>query len=380
MLTAAGAGFTRWLTEPVPRGRVAAFRTLVYAFVAADLLVFTPWVRSHATTPGDLYQPLWIGRLLPLPTPTPWMVNAIYVALLLLAGAAATGRAPRLLGWPIFVLYFEWMIIAMSYGKVDHDRFAFLVALAVLPTAGRARHGDITRTEAGGWALRVTQIAVVCTYFLAAWAKVRFGGWEWATGSVLARAIMRRGTELADLIAPLPGALIGAQIGILAFELASPLIFVLRGRWRYLAVAYFYSFHVMTIAMITISFAPHLVAMTAFLPLERIRPIVWLTSAARRRVHAGVGAPVAGGLIGDGPSDGGRSDRGRGDGGRSDDRIRGGVSDDSHLAALATGQGAGGGAAGHPVAMPGDPAVDRPGDGQDGAPAQDPSDRPPRPG
>jgi hypothetical protein len=46
----------------------------------------------------------------------------------------ATGRAPRLLGWTIFVLYFEWMIIAMSYGKVDHDRFAFLVALAVLPT------------------------------------------------------------------------------------------------------------------------------------------------------------------------------------------------------------------------------------------------------
>jgi hypothetical protein len=279
--------------------------------------------------------------------------------LLLLAGAAASGRAPRLLGWAVFALYFEWMIIAMSYGKVDHDRFAFLVALAVLPTAGRARHGDATRTEAAGWALRVTQIAVVCTYFLAAWAKVRFGGWEWATGSVLARAILRRGTELADLIAPLPGALIAGQIGILAFELASPLIFVLRGRWRYLAVGYFYSFHIMTYAMITISFAPHLVAMTAFLPLERVRPIAWLQSAVRGRVDpASVAPPVAAG----GGAGAGGADL---------------IGDDLHLAALDAGQGAGRGAARHAVAIPGDPAVHGPGDGEHGTPAEGPTDHPP---
>ena len=355
---------TRWLTDPVPRGRVAAFRTLVYSFVAADLLLFTPWVRPHASIPGDLYQPLWIGRMLPLPTPTPWLVNVIFATLLVLAGAAASGRAPRLLGWAVFALYFEWMIIAMSYGKVDHDRFAFLVALAVLPTAGRARHGDDTRSEAAGWALRVTQIAVVCTYFLAAWAKVRFGGWEWATGSVLARAILRRGTELGDFIAPLPGALIAAQVSILAFELASPLIFVLRGRWRYLAVAYFYSFHVMTYAMITISFAPHLVAMTAFLPLERVRPIVWLMSAVRGRVDSGVGAAVRAGAAGAGA------------GGAGADL----VGDDLHVAALGVGQGAGGGAARHAVAIAGDPAVDGPRDGEHGTPAEDPTDHPPSSG
>jgi hypothetical protein len=173
------------------------------------------------------------------------------------------------------------MIIAMSYGKVDHDRFAFLVALAALPTAGRARHGDATRTEAGGWALRVTQIAVVCTYFLAAWAKLRFGGLGWMTGSVLARAIIRRGTDLADVIAQVPHLLMVAQIGIVAFELLSPLVFVLRGRWRLAAVGFFYSFHLVTIATITISFAPHLVAMTSFLPLERLRPVARLQRAVR---------------------------------------------------------------------------------------------------
>lgn len=264
-----------WLTEPVPRGRVAAFRTLIYLFVAADLVIFTPWVRNHASTPGDLYQPLLVGRLLPLPVPTPLLVHAIFWILLAASLAASTGRAPRLLGWTVFALYFEWMIIAMSYGKVDHDRFGLLVALAALPTAGRARHGDQTRTEAGGWAMRVTQIAVVCTYFLAAWAKLRFGGLDWVTSSVLARAIVRRGTDFADLIAGVPYLLILAQVGIIAFELASPAIFVLRPRWRNWAVAFFYSFHAITFATITISFAPHLAAITSFLALEKMRPIAW---------------------------------------------------------------------------------------------------------
>jgi hypothetical protein len=280
---------TKWLTEPVPRGRIAAFRTLIYLFVAADLVIFTPWVRNHASTPGDLYQPLLIGRLLPLPVPTPLLVHAIFWLLIVLALAAATGRAPRLLGWTVFALYFEWMIIAMSYGKVDHDRVGLLVALAALPTAGRARHGDPERTEAGGWALRVTQIAVVCTYFLAAWAKLRFGGIDWVTSSVLARAIVRRGTDFADLIAGVPYLLILAQLGIIMFELTSPAIFFLRPRWRNWAVAFFYSFHAVTFATITISFAPHLAAITSFLALEKVRPVVWARGfIARRRGHVEV--------------------------------------------------------------------------------------------
>ncbi|MDG4791701.1 MFS transporter permease [Micromonospora sp. WMMD1102] len=291
-----------WLTEPVPRGRVAAFRTLVYLFVVADLLFFTPWVRDKANIPGELYQPLFVGRLLPLPTPTPLLVTVLFWALLLLSLAAATGRAPRLLGWAVFALYFEWMVVAMSYGKVDHDRFGFLVALAVLPTVGRARHGDPTRSEAAGWALRVTQIAVVCTYFLAAWAKLRFGGPEWMTGSVLARAIIRRGTELADLIAQVPYLLIAAQIGIVAFELLSPLVFVVPARWRSAVVAFFYSFHLVTIATITISFAPHLVAMTSFLPLERLRPLARLRRLTRQAGGTGGGVQEAAGPVPTEPS------------------------------------------------------------------------------
>lgn len=267
---------TRWLTEPVPLGRLAAFRTLVYLFVIADLVVFTPWVRAHADVPGELYRPLLIGRLLPLPTPAPALVWGVFAGLLVSAAVAATGRLPRLAGTVVALLYLEWMIIAFSYGKVDHDRFGLLVALAVLATVGRARHGDPTRSQAAGWALRSVQLAVVATYFLAAWAKLRWGGLDWLTSATLTWAIIRRGTFFGEALLALPWLLIVAQIGIMAFELFSPLVFVLRERWRYLAVAGFYGFHAVTFAMITISFMPHLVAMASFLPLERVRPVHWL--------------------------------------------------------------------------------------------------------
>ncbi len=270
----------KWLFAPVPLGRLAAFRTVVYVFVVLDLVIFTPWVRSHANTPGDLYEPLLIGRVLHLPTPNHLLVWAVFWALIVLSAAAAFGRAPRILGWAVFALYFEWMVIAMSYGKVDHDRVGLLVALAVLPTIGRARFGDKTLSDSAGWALRVTQIAVVCTYFLAAWAKLRFGGLDWVQSAVLAQAIIRRGTWLADEIAVIPGLLIVAQVGIMLFEMFSPLIFAVPQRWRWVGIVFFYSFHLVTFSMITISFAPHLVAMTSFLPLERVRPIEW----ARRRL------------------------------------------------------------------------------------------------
>lgn len=283
------ARFNRWLTEPVPKGRVAAFRTLIYLFVAADLVWFTPWVRSHAAIPGVFYQPLWIGRLLHLPTPTSLLVNSIFWLLLALSLAAATGRAPRVLGWAVFALYFEWMIIAMSYGKVDHDRFGILVALAVLPTAGVARHGDRTPTERGGWALRATQLAVIATYFLSSWAKLRFGGLGWLTGATLERALIRRGTPLTNLLTATRWPLVAAQIGIVVFELTSPIVFLVKQRYRYWIIAYFYLFHLMVMLTITISFAPHQAAMTSFLPLERIRPVVWVRRLFGR--EPGTGPP-----------------------------------------------------------------------------------------
>ncbi|WP_104525945.1 HTTM domain-containing protein [Blastococcus atacamensis] len=277
----------RWFFRPVPLARIAVFRVIAYLFIPIDVFLTTAWVRAHASVPVEWYQPLLVGRLLHLPTPTQTVVVVVQWALVLAALAAATGRAPRILGAAVFLLYGEWMVIAMSYGKVDHDRIAFLVALAVLPTIGRARLRDRRSSEAAGWAMAAVLITVMLTYFLAAWAKIRFGGWDWPTGSTLTRAVLRRGTPLSDWTLELPWLLSTAQWAMLALEFLAPLMLLVRSdRARIGLVLFLLGFHVMVFAGVTIIFLPHCVAILSILPWERL--------AARLRRTDAPAATVAG--------------------------------------------------------------------------------------
>lgn len=264
---------SNWLLRPVAAARAAWLRTLVYLFVPVDVLVTTPWVARHDTAPRSLYRPLLLDRLLRLPAPTTLLVHLIEALLLVTALVAATGRAPRLLGSAVAVLYLEWMLIAMSWGKVDHDRFAFLVVLCVLPTAGRARHTDRTPNQAAGFAVRVTGLAVVATYLLSLVAKARFGGGlpNWLDSAVFVRAVLRRGTVLGTPLLQHVWVLHAGQYALVLLEFASPLLLILRGRWLYRLVAGYVAFHLVTWAGIGIVFLPHLVCLLALVPLERIR-------------------------------------------------------------------------------------------------------------
>jgi hypothetical protein len=282
---------TRWWFRPVPLARIAVFRVIAYLFIPIDVFVTSAWVRAHADVPTAWYAPLLVGRLLHLPTPTHTVVLVVQwglvVAAVLAAVLAATGRAPRLLGGAVFLLYAEWMVIANSYGKVDHDRIAFLVALAVLPTVGRARFRDRRSSEAAGFAMAAVLVTVVLTYFLAAWAKIRFGGWDWATGSTLTRAVVRRGTDLSMWTLDVPWLLPVAQWVMLAFEFASPLVLLVRSdRARVGLVLFLLGFHVMVYAGVTIIFLPHCIAILSILPWER------LTTGRRRSSPAAGPTPA----------------------------------------------------------------------------------------
>jgi hypothetical protein len=258
----------RWLYRPAPLRRVAILRVVAYLFIPLDVLLTTPWVAAHAQVPGELYQPLLIGRLLPLPTPGPW-VEVLRWVLVAVALLAATGRRPRVLGLLVALLYLQWMVVAFSYGKVDHDRVGFLVLLFALATVSK-RGGQ----EAAGWAVQITTLAVVATYFLSAFAKLRFGGLDWVDGATLTRAVVRRGTALSTPLLDVPWVLHAFQYVLVSVELfLSPLLLV---RWRdervgWLLVAAFFGFHVMTFLTISIVFLPHCVALLALLPLERVR-------------------------------------------------------------------------------------------------------------
>ena len=107
----------RWWTAPIPLARVAVFRTVVYLFLLYDIFVLVNDVVPHGYA-AELYRPLFIGRVLPLPEPSPPLVHTLQVVLVVGALVAATGRLPRLAGWVVAVCYLEWLIIGMSFGKV----------------------------------------------------------------------------------------------------------------------------------------------------------------------------------------------------------------------------------------------------------------------
>jgi hypothetical protein len=140
----------------------------------------------------------------------------------------------------------------------------------------------------------MTQFGVVATYFLAAWAKLRFGGIGWLTGATLTRAVVRRGTWIADELVRVPNLMVVSQFGIMAFELFSPVLLILPRKWQLRAVAACYVFHAMVMATITISFLPHQVAMASFLPLEKVRPLEKLRSWRPAAVELGAGRQGAG--------------------------------------------------------------------------------------
>jgi hypothetical protein len=117
----------------------------------------------------------------------------------------------------------------------------------------------------------------VLTYFLSAWAKIRFGGWNWPTGATLERALIRRKTEFSSWLLDKPEFLVPMQFAMIIGELSSPLVLLARSdKTRTLIAFTMWAFHIMVFAGLTILFVPHCVAIVSLLPLE-----VWWASASR---------------------------------------------------------------------------------------------------
>ena len=101
----------------------------------------------------------------------------------------------------------------------------------------------------------------------------------------MVRAILRRGTVVADPLIAYPALLIGAQYLIVAFELASPLMLA-KGRLGRVLLWAAFAFHAGIYSTLRLSFIPHLVCLLAFLPVERLRP-PWPVTTRRRRTGRG---------------------------------------------------------------------------------------------
>ncbi len=285
-LTAKIAG---WFLPVLPDARIAILRTVIYLFVLVDMHLFVrdPIPLSHQP---ELYSPLLLARLVHLPPPSVPLAYALYITLWASCLVAAANRLPRVAGFVVAAAFTWWTAIGMSYGKVDHDHLALIVALWVLPTAGviAGRWRSTNRSAQAGWALRCIQIAVIFTYFLSAVTKIRSGGWSfssWPNSAILTWAIIRRPHGLGQFLLDFPGLLRVMQWFSFLAELSSLVVLWLRGRALLVAAMFWLGFHVFTAAILYIHFAPTLVCWLAFAPLERLAP--WYRrSHARRRARS----------------------------------------------------------------------------------------------
>jgi len=289
-MSGGAAGGLRWWFPAEPAGRIAMLRTAVYLFVAYDMFFLVNDVVPHGYAPPQLYQPILIPRLLHLPAPTPAYVHTLQAVLLVSTLVAATGRVPRIAGWVTAFAFLDWVFIGMSYGKVDHDHLAFVVALFVLPTVSRRRWTDLTRDELVGWVLRCVQVAVVASYFLAVWGKISRGGWDWPTGATFYWAMTRRGTDLGQLLLEVPTLLVLGQWVVMVAEALSPAVFLLRGRAKLAGIGFYLGFHLMTYLTIGIHFLPLVVCWLAFAPLERVPLGLGRLATRARSLVGGKGA------------------------------------------------------------------------------------------
>ena len=278
-----------WFMPVVAESRVAILRTVLYLFVIIDihLVVRDPIPLSRNR---ELYQPLLIERLFHLPPPSVPLTVTLYLILVVFCLVAAANVLPRLAGGVVAAAFTWWTAIGMSYGKVDHDHLALVVALWVLPTVGviAERWRSVERSAQAGWALKCIQIAVISTYFLSALTKIRSGGWSvtsWPESSILLWAIIRRPHGLGQFLLPYPELLHVMQWLSFTAELTSVVVLWLRGRALLAAAVFWMGFHAFTMAILYIHFAPTAICWLAFAPLERFGP--WLGGVkARRRERA----------------------------------------------------------------------------------------------
>ena len=148
-----------WWLDPVHEARIGVLRFLAYAFIPLDVLWTTAWIASTGTSPaactGRCCSAGWsTSRRRPLGVQGRSRCRSSSVSLMALAAALRSirGRA-QLLGWAVARCSISGgYSVGQSYGKVDHDRYGFLVLLFVLPTVG------FTRSEEPGRAYGIRRL------------------------------------------------------------------------------------------------------------------------------------------------------------------------------------------------------------------------------
>ena len=282
----------RWFSAPAPPERLAVVRVLVGGYALVYLLGRLPHFLNVAGFVDDpRFDPVGVLWFLDRPL-SEGAARALVVAAPVAGVAFVAGWRWRISGPAFAVLFLVVTTYRNSFGQVWHTEnlvALHLLVLAMAPAAADALSLDRRRRRrpvpssgpAYGMPLRICALVTVAAYVLSGYAKLRYGGFDWAAGETLRNHVAHdnlRKALLGDPWSPLAAPALQVAwlfppmaAASLAVELVAPLA-LLGARLCRAWIAAAWLFHVGVLALMAITFPYQLlgIAYASMLPAERL--------------------------------------------------------------------------------------------------------------
>lgn len=276
------ARFDTWLMGSMPAARLATLRILCSTYAVAFIVARFGSFWRGTNLPASRVEGvgiLWFldGR------PPPGLMQVLIIVTLVAGVLSTFGLWYRVVG-PVFALTF--LVVStyrLSFGHVIHTEHLIAIHLLIVgfsPAADTralaARDGEPPPHARYGVPVRLMVVALVITYVLAGWAKLRHGGGDWLFGDVLRNQVAYDNLRKELLGSPhssLGGRLVRhgwifppAAIATTVVELGALAVLVDRRRRRWVWAVSAWLFHVGVLATMAISF-PYPLSFVAYAPL-----------------------------------------------------------------------------------------------------------------
>lgn len=263
--------WSRWYSfwsQKVDKRHVSRLIGLFILFVA----LFTwdlPLALGKLAEQAELYEPVFLLKLMGLPFPTkPIAYVLVVIFWLALLGAAL----PRYYGTISLAVAAGLFVILQGYlnsfHKLDHTYATFTYALCLLPFLHYEQQQAPDNWQQADWALRLIQLSIAITYFLAGLEKLLIGGWGWFAAENLIVHLRAHAAPLGLFVAQYPWLCFMLNVGAVVLELAFIFILVLPQQFRYLLLAFGILFHLGTFLLLGIGgmISPWMAVYIFFLP------------------------------------------------------------------------------------------------------------------
>lgn len=269
--------WNRYWFAPTSLRRLAIFRILVFGFLIVDALYLQipGCIEGLKNASPEFFKPLLIIRILHLgPPPSPFVLDIIYVLLILFAVGATLGLVTRFCVFASLALYVYITGMWWSFEGIHHSEEIFIFAMSALALSpcgkvlsldellarirAAKRKGEFQRngaeereSEYALWPIRLVQVLIALIYFNAGFWKLKLAGLSWMDGVTLQFHLIRHyflGQYVIDLglmISKSPIILKILSVFTLVWELGFPIILIFpKLAWIWLPMGLF--FHIGT--------------------------------------------------------------------------------------------------------------------------------------